>query len=277
LLLGQLFFSNLLNLAFFGGGDNGNLKDFDNQTYQVVDIFNSTSQTWSTSTLSEARYGFATSSIGEIVAFGGGRSDNLLYSVVDMFNVTNNTWFTAYLSQPRYLLASASSTNFILFGGGYNASGYSDVVDIFCLNGTCSSLPMPPTPLPTSVPTPPPSTTPTALPTSVPLSISSQFSSSPFSPVGSLSTQPSFSSDTNSTSSTGPSFIFLFVCVLTLSKEITLPLVSKENKLFLFLFVIQIHLYNRVLVFLREVLIYCFQKFVLLRFFSQVSLMLSWV
>jgi hypothetical protein len=54
-------------LAFFGGGQtNGN------QSSNVVDIFNSTSQTWSTSTLSQARYWLSASSIGEIVAFGGG-------------------------------------------------------------------------------------------------------------------------------------------------------------------------------------------------------------
>jgi hypothetical protein len=43
-----------------------------NQLSNVVDIFNSTLQTWSTSTLSQARYQLAASSIGEIVAFGGG-------------------------------------------------------------------------------------------------------------------------------------------------------------------------------------------------------------
>jgi hypothetical protein len=55
-------------LAFFGDGlTNGN-----QMSSNVVDIFNSTSQTWSTSTLSQARFSLASSSIGEIVAFGGG-------------------------------------------------------------------------------------------------------------------------------------------------------------------------------------------------------------
>jgi hypothetical protein len=81
-------------LAFFGGGlTNGK------QSSNVVDIFNSTSQTWSNTTLSQARYELSSSSIGEIVAFGGGRNGSTFYSVVDMFNVTSNTWFTENLSQ----------------------------------------------------------------------------------------------------------------------------------------------------------------------------------
>jgi hypothetical protein len=91
---------------------------FTNQPSNVVDIFNSTSQTWSNTTLSQARYLLAASSIGEIVAFGGGWDGPTYYSVVDMFNVTSNTWFTVNLSQSRYWLVSTSSTNKIFFGGG---------------------------------------------------------------------------------------------------------------------------------------------------------------
>jgi hypothetical protein len=114
----RLTATSLGNLSFFGGG-----LTTGNQPSNVVDIFNSTSQTWSTSTLSQARYQLAAStSIGEIVAFGGW--DGLIYSVVDMLNVTSNTWFTVNLSHPRYLLASTSSTNNkILFGGGLRSTG----------------------------------------------------------------------------------------------------------------------------------------------------------
>jgi hypothetical protein len=67
--------TSLGNFAFFGGGQtNGN------QTSKIVDIFNSTSQTWNTSTLSQARYHLAASSIGEIVAFGGWNDSTVLFS-----------------------------------------------------------------------------------------------------------------------------------------------------------------------------------------------------
>jgi hypothetical protein len=102
------------------------------QSSNVVDIFNSTSQTWSNTTLSQARYYLAASSFGDIVAFGGGTTDGFTASaVVDMYNVTSNIWFTATLSQSRGFLASTSSTNKIFFGGGLGNTGVSNVVDIF--------------------------------------------------------------------------------------------------------------------------------------------------
>jgi hypothetical protein len=80
----------------------------------------------------QARFYLASSSIGDIVAFGGGWNGSTYYSVVDMLNVTSHTWFTVNLSQPRAWLASTSSTNKIFFGGGYNrSSGLSNLVDIF--------------------------------------------------------------------------------------------------------------------------------------------------
>jgi hypothetical protein len=112
-------------LAFFGGGQTSG-----NQSSKVVDIFNSISQTWSTSTLSQARIYFSATSIGEIVAFGGGWNGLTYSSVVDMYNVTSNTWFNTNLSQACSYTAASSSTNKILFGGGFNGT-YLNIVDIF--------------------------------------------------------------------------------------------------------------------------------------------------
>jgi hypothetical protein len=142
-------------LAFFGGGYDGN------QLSNVVDIFNSTSQTWNNTTLSQARYQLATSSIGDIVAFGGGWNGSKESSIVDMLNVTSNTWFIRSLSQPRSSLASTSSINKIFFGGG----GDSNIVDIFCFDGNCPPPPTPPYPLPTGSPFWSPQPTPISFPT----------------------------------------------------------------------------------------------------------------
>jgi hypothetical protein len=154
--------TSLGNLAFFGGGYDRK------QSFNVVDIFNSTSQTWSNTTLSQARYQFAASSIGEIVAFGGGSNGSTSYSVVDMLNVTNNIWFTFTLSQPRSWLASTSSSNKIFFGGGVSQTlnTPSNVVDIFEItfplppNSLVSSSSISPVPTTstenTSGPSPPP-------------------------------------------------------------------------------------------------------------------------
>jgi hypothetical protein len=124
-------------------------------------------------TLSQARYGLASSSIGEVVAFGGGSNGSTYYSVVDMLNVTSNTWFIVNLSQPRYLLASTLSTNKIFFGGGQNDStGFFDVVDIFEIPLPPPSPPQTPLPISISIPilSPPPPQQ--ILPISQPISLS---------------------------------------------------------------------------------------------------------
>jgi hypothetical protein len=94
-------------------------------------------------TLSQPRsWDLASSSIGEIVAFGGGWEGSSPSSVVDVYNITSNSWFTLNLSQPRYELASTSSQNKIFFGGGLNSSsgGYSNVVDSFDISLPLSAL-----------------------------------------------------------------------------------------------------------------------------------------
>ena len=55
--------------AYFGGGLGG-----PQGVSNVVDIFDSATNTWSTSSLSQARYDFAAASAGGIVLFGGGNT-----------------------------------------------------------------------------------------------------------------------------------------------------------------------------------------------------------
>jgi hypothetical protein len=75
--------TSLGNLAFFGGGQtNGK------QSSNVVDIFNSTSQTWSNSTLIQARYWLASTLSTNKIFFGGGRNSSNMYSdAVDIFEI----------------------------------------------------------------------------------------------------------------------------------------------------------------------------------------------
>jgi hypothetical protein len=126
-------------LTFFGGGLNDR-----NEPSNVVDIFNSSSQTWRSTTLFQSRYFLATSSFGEIVAFGGGWDGSTYSSVVDFYNVTSGIWFNAVLRQRRQFLSATSCTNKIFFGGGqYSSNSYSNFVDIF-------EIPPPPPPPPLS-------------------------------------------------------------------------------------------------------------------------------
>jgi hypothetical protein len=53
--------------------------------FPIVDIFNSTSGTWSTATLSEARQNLAATSVGDLALFGGGQNSTSYYATVDLF------------------------------------------------------------------------------------------------------------------------------------------------------------------------------------------------
>ncbi|MGD0384400.1 MAG: hypothetical protein ABSA77_12835 [Thermoguttaceae bacterium] len=77
---------------------------------------------WTTSTLSQARFDIAATTVGGQVFFGGGCShstlDSAASSVVDVYDVGNNSWTTMNLSFGRYELAAASLNGKVFFGGG---------------------------------------------------------------------------------------------------------------------------------------------------------------
>ncbi|HEV8285703.1 MAG TPA: PKD domain-containing protein [Chitinophagaceae bacterium] len=100
-----------------------------------VDIYDTLTNTWSTTILSQARIFYAVASSGNKAFFAGGRIDQDGWEQttrVDIFDASTNTWSTAELSQPREGLAATSLGNKIYFGGGGSYDyGTSDVVDIF--------------------------------------------------------------------------------------------------------------------------------------------------
>ena len=121
--------------------------------FKTVDIFNSTSGSWSISNLSVARTDIAATSLPNngIAMFAGGSGaffgsvelHHLLmcspdvkgnpFSTVDIFNATSRTWRTASLSVPRSYMASTSLPNrgIALFAGGMSAL-YGLTVDNDC-------------------------------------------------------------------------------------------------------------------------------------------------
>jgi hypothetical protein len=105
--------------VFFGGGGGSD----------VVDIYDTTTDTWTAETLSVARGGLAAASAGGKVFFGGGQAGG--YSdVVDIYDTATSTWSATTLSQPRRSLSATSAGGKVFFGGGYDG-GKSDVVDIY--------------------------------------------------------------------------------------------------------------------------------------------------
>jgi ELWxxDGT repeat protein len=95
---------------------------------------------WSTGTLSQAREGLGSATVGTKVFFAGGfigTSGNS--NVVDIYDNATSTWSIAALSQARNSLGAASIGNKAFFAGGFitttsggtTNSAYSNVVDIY--------------------------------------------------------------------------------------------------------------------------------------------------
>ena len=105
-----------------------------------VDIYDADTNTWSTATLSEARWNMASAVVGKKVFFAGGVIDpgivSSIYSdKVDIYDSETDTWSVMTLSEPRSAMAGASIGNQAVFAGGvYDSSGTtsnSKKVDIF--------------------------------------------------------------------------------------------------------------------------------------------------
>jgi hypothetical protein len=99
-----------------------------------VDIYDLSSNTWSTGSLSEARIGFSAVSFGDKIYFAGGEnylsysyaggdtySSKVISDRVDIYNSTNEAWSTSSLSRPRSRLAGIAATSKIFWAGGVDA------------------------------------------------------------------------------------------------------------------------------------------------------------
>jgi len=117
-------------LLFFAGGlDNTFLYSYDR-----IDIFNSSSNSWTTASLSVPRSYLTATSLPGLSFFAGGTNVFLgkRFNTVDIFNFSNNQWHTAKLSNERCCCASTSLPNegLAFFAGGFDGN-YSDIIDIY--------------------------------------------------------------------------------------------------------------------------------------------------
>ena len=99
----------------------------------IVDIYDLTSETWSTANLSQARSGVAASVVGDVALFGGGQTSTTEVSDrVDIYNFSTGTWTTASLSEARFFCTAVTIGQKVLFAGGTNADNeQSSTVDIY--------------------------------------------------------------------------------------------------------------------------------------------------
>ena len=85
-----------------------------------VDIYDTTTQSWSTAELSVARCVISAIGAGNKIFFGGGEGGDGAHPVntVDIYDVATNTWSVAALSEPGNSIATAAAGNKVFFAGG---------------------------------------------------------------------------------------------------------------------------------------------------------------
>jgi hypothetical protein len=99
-----------------------------------VDIYDVTTNTWTTSQLSEGREDLTAVGVPNKIVFAGGYNGTGLSTTADVYDVKSGTWTNLTINQGRILMAGASSDNFILFAGGKDVTGASKVVNFFSLS-----------------------------------------------------------------------------------------------------------------------------------------------
>ena len=125
---------------FFAGGYS-NCSNYYPDSFAVVNIYDASTNAWSTAQLSEPRMGLAGAAVGDKVLFGGGFkifSNPQFSDVVDIYNNSTNTWSTSALSERRSNLSALAAGSKIYFAGGsdvagswWSITGASNRIDIF--------------------------------------------------------------------------------------------------------------------------------------------------
>ena len=121
------------NNIFFAGGSSGS------SLLSRVDIFNLTTQTWSTTNLSLPRTNISAVACANKVFFAGGTTSSGPSSRVDIYDMATQSWSTAELSEARIRIVTATIGNKVFFAGGcsntpFEWSGVSNKIDIYDLS-----------------------------------------------------------------------------------------------------------------------------------------------
>ncbi len=123
------------NKILFAGGNNFTDIGF---VYSTVDIYDITTNSWSTSSLSQQKYGMGVAVLGSKIFFAGGFTGNNSGTAtkrVDIYNTASNIWTIDSLSVARTPIG-ASVNGKVLFAGGdhWSAGAEGNRVDIFDIN-----------------------------------------------------------------------------------------------------------------------------------------------
>jgi N-acetylneuraminic acid mutarotase len=120
------------NKILFAGGHN------ETGSSSRVDIFDVTSQAWSTAELTVPGYHIKAVTSGNKIFFAGGEHDYGFPSkFIDIYDATTNTWSVDSLSQPRFDMTIGAVGNKVFFAGGEMrslAGDYSSIIEIYDLS-----------------------------------------------------------------------------------------------------------------------------------------------
>jgi len=119
------------NKVVFAGGGYINASGIWTNT-NTVDIYDNSTNTWTTGTLSEGRMDIAATTVGSKIYFGGGRIGMVASKTIDIYDAATNTWSTSNLQIPKTGMASITADNKIFWAGGAEspAANSSDKIEI---------------------------------------------------------------------------------------------------------------------------------------------------
>ncbi len=107
--------------------------------YALVDIYDVTTDSWTTANLSAPRHEAAAAADSGVIVFAGG---SFASKVVDFYDTNTDMWHNATISVARSGAAAAAINGKVYIAGGADANGVTSVVDV-CDLTTFTSTPMP--------------------------------------------------------------------------------------------------------------------------------------
>ena len=115
------------NKIFFGGGFNviPNGSGFDIHDESRVDIYDVSTNSWSTTELSVPTSGMAAVTVGNKVFFAGGNYDVYTSANLFIYDISTQTWSGSSITS-RSALSAISINNKIYFAGGYDVDWMGD-------------------------------------------------------------------------------------------------------------------------------------------------------
>jgi len=115
------------NKVFFAGGLGGPGNSPPSNVSKKVDIYDNSTNTWSTATLSEGRSGLSVATVGNRIYFAGGNKLNGIYTTsctpsnrVDVYDNLTGAWSVSYLNESESYQAATAIGDKIIWAGGVN-------------------------------------------------------------------------------------------------------------------------------------------------------------